>query len=98
MEGLVRATLDFLFGCHHSDLGRVFTIDGRTYRVCWSCGAEFDYSLKHMRTGHRLAERLTFRWLGIAREAGGFLRNAHSVVDDWTKTMCPGVNQGVKRC
>jgi hypothetical protein len=51
-----------------------------------------------MRTGHRLAERRTFRWLGIAREAEEFLRNAHSVVGDWTTRMCPGVNQGVKRC
>ncbi len=90
MEGLVRTTLDFLFGCHHSNLSRVFTIDGRTYRVCLSCGAEFDYSLKYMRTGHRLAERRTFRWLGTAREAGGFLRNAHSVVDHWTKRMVSG--------
>ena len=98
MEGLVRATLDCLFGCHHSNLSRVFTIDGRTYRVCLSCGAEFDYSLKGMRTGHRLAERRTFRWLGIAREAEEFLRNAHSVVGDWTTRMFPGVDQGVKRC
>ena len=31
MDRLV-ATPDFLFGCHHSQLSRVFTIDGRTYR------------------------------------------------------------------
>lgn len=40
--------LDFLFGCHHSDLSRVFTIRRRTYRVCCDCGAEFDYSLRRM--------------------------------------------------
>ena len=40
--------LDFLFGCHHSNLSRVFTIRKRTYRVCCECGAEFDYSLHRM--------------------------------------------------
>ena len=40
--------LDFLFGCHHSNLSRVFTIRRRTYRVCCDCGAEFVYSLQRM--------------------------------------------------
>jgi uncharacterized membrane protein len=40
--------LDFLFGCHHRQLSRVFTIDGRTYRVCCACGAKFFYSLTSM--------------------------------------------------
>jgi len=40
--------LEFLFGCHHSSLSRVFTINRRTYRVCFECGAEFDYSLEKM--------------------------------------------------
>ena len=40
--------LDFLFGCHHSNLSRVFTIGRRTYRVCCGCGAQFDYSLETM--------------------------------------------------
>ena len=39
MEGLLK-TLDCLFGCHHGNLSRVFTLDGRTYRVCCSCGAK----------------------------------------------------------
>jgi hypothetical protein len=65
MEGLVR-TLDFLFGCHHSNLSRVFTLDGRTYRVCCSCGAKFDYSLENMCSGHRVRRRLRFGWLRIA--------------------------------
>jgi hypothetical protein len=30
--------LDFLFGCHHSNLSRVFTIRRQTYRVC--CAVE----------------------------------------------------------
>ena len=40
MDSVV-AALDFLFGCHHHNLSRVFTIHGRTYRVCCGCGAEF---------------------------------------------------------
>jgi hypothetical protein len=41
--------LDFIFGCHHWHLSRVFTIDRRTYRVCCDCGAKFNYSLESMR-------------------------------------------------
>ena len=40
-------TLDFpvcLWGCHHSRLSRVFTIERRTYQVCFECGQKFDYS------------------------------------------------------
>jgi hypothetical protein len=50
------ATLDFLLGCHHFHLSRVFTIDGRTYRVCCDCGAKFKYSLERMRTEQRFGE------------------------------------------
>jgi hypothetical protein len=39
---------DFAFGCHHRNLSRVFTIEGRTYRVCCSCGVNFKYSLEKM--------------------------------------------------
>ena len=53
MNGVV-ATVDFLFGCHHRNLSRVFTIDGRTYRVCCDCGAEFKYSLRNMSIEQRL--------------------------------------------
>ena len=44
----VVAALDFLFGCHHRNLSRVFTIGGRTYQVCCDCGTEFKYSLTSM--------------------------------------------------
>lgn len=44
----IQAALDFLFGCHHGQLSRVFTIAGRSYRVCCDCGAEFRYSLDTM--------------------------------------------------
>ena len=44
----VMTVLDFIFGCHHRHLSRVFTIDRRTYRVCCDCGAKFTYSLDCM--------------------------------------------------
>jgi hypothetical protein len=47
------AALEFLFGCHHSNLSRVFTIGGRSYRVCCDCGAQFGYSLETMSVGER---------------------------------------------
>ncbi len=31
----------FVFGCHHGHLSRVFTIKKRTYKVCLDCGEEF---------------------------------------------------------
>ena len=45
--------LERAFGCHHTGLSRVFTIKGRTYKVCLECGATFDYSLKEMSIVHR---------------------------------------------
>ena len=33
---------DLLFGCHHSNLSRVFTIRRQTYRVCCDCGTAFN--------------------------------------------------------
>jgi len=64
MENLVK-TLNFLFGCHHSNLSRVFTLHGRTYQVCCSCGAEFDYSLERLCTEHRVLRRRMFRRQGL---------------------------------
>lgn len=32
----------FIFGCRHRHLSRVFTIKRRTYKVCFDCGREFD--------------------------------------------------------
>jgi hypothetical protein len=40
--------LEFALGCHHAHLSRVFTLRGRTYKVCCDCGATFDYSLRTM--------------------------------------------------
>jgi hypothetical protein len=42
------SVLDFAFGCHHTKLSRVFTLEGRSYKVCCDCGAKFDYSLRTM--------------------------------------------------
>lgn len=38
----------FAFECHHGELSRVFTIQKRTYRVCFQCGQEVDYSWELM--------------------------------------------------
>jgi hypothetical protein len=46
--------LDFLFGCHHGNVSRVFTLDGETYKVCCDCGAKFAYSLETMSIVRRL--------------------------------------------
>ena len=46
--------LDFIFGCHHAHLSRVFTLDGETYKVCCDCGARFAYSLESMTIERRL--------------------------------------------
>lgn len=66
--------LEFAFGCHHTKLSRVFTIDGHSYKVCCECGATFDYSLRTMSiTHHRrlLAAlkrlRAQRRWRKISR-------------------------------
>jgi hypothetical protein len=40
--------LELAFGCRHRKLSRVFTIDGRSYKVCCDCGARFRYSLETM--------------------------------------------------
>jgi len=37
----------FIFGCRHRHLSRVFTIKRRTYRVCFDCGREFDLPDAH---------------------------------------------------
>jgi hypothetical protein len=48
------AALDFLFGCSHQNLSRVFTLGGQTYRVCCDCGARFEYSWMNMSVKRRL--------------------------------------------
>lgn len=51
----MRVLLDvfqYVFGCRHRHLSRVFTIKRRTYTVCFDCGREFNLpdaqaALKH---------------------------------------------------
>jgi hypothetical protein len=45
---LSRKVLQLAFGCHHSELSRVFTIDRRTYRVCFQCAKQIEYSWETM--------------------------------------------------
>jgi hypothetical protein len=54
MKSVLRA-FDFVFGCHHRELSRVFTIDRRTYRVCCNCATTFNYSLDRMSMDWRRA-------------------------------------------
>jgi len=68
----IAAALDFLFGCHHSNLSRVFTIGGRSYRVCCDCGANFKYSLDTMSIQQR-----DFSRSAPAPCHGFHLKNAH---------------------
>jgi hypothetical protein len=58
--GPIAKALDYAFGCHHEHLSRVFTIEGRSYKVCCDCGKDFDYSLRTMSIVRRrtLAPRL----------------------------------------
>jgi uncharacterized membrane protein len=55
VTGPLANALEFAFGCHHRKLSRVFTIAGRSYKVCCDCGATFDYSLQTMSIIHRSA-------------------------------------------
>jgi uncharacterized membrane protein len=48
------SVLDFMFGCHHGRLSRVFTLGGESYRVCCDCGARYRYSLTTMSIERRL--------------------------------------------
>ncbi len=44
----LRWIFEFVFECRHRNLGRVFTINNRTYQVCFECGQEVEYSWKLM--------------------------------------------------
>jgi hypothetical protein len=46
--------LEYLFGCRHRLLSRVFTLQGESYRVCCDCGAKYAYSLATMSIERRL--------------------------------------------
>ena len=40
----VRWVFQFVFGCRHGQMSRVFTIKRRSYRVCFECAREFECS------------------------------------------------------
>jgi len=44
---LLLGVFQFIFGCRHPHLSRVFTIKNRTYKVCFDCGREFDLPSAH---------------------------------------------------
>jgi len=47
---LLLGIFQFVFGCRHRHLSRVFTIKRRTYKVCFDCGREFDLPDAHAPT------------------------------------------------
>ena len=57
------AVLDFALGCHLRHMSRVFTLEGRTYKVCCDCGKNFDYSLQKMAIVRRRMVRAGLRRL-----------------------------------
>jgi len=44
--------MQWLFECHHRQRSRVFTINERTYQVCFDCGSAIDYSWERMASLH----------------------------------------------
>ncbi len=49
MVNLLSKIYAWFFGCQHAALSRVFTLERRSYKVCYDCGREFDYSLAQMK-------------------------------------------------
>ena len=68
--------LEIAFGCHHTKLSRVFTIEGHSYKVCCDCGASFRYSLETMSIVHRRRLFPALRRLRARRRHGKLLRQA----------------------
>jgi hypothetical protein len=58
-----------LFGCHHRQLSRVFTLRRRTYKVCLECGREFEYSWESMRSRRPIVAGNAYAPLTAARQA-----------------------------
>jgi hypothetical protein len=48
MRAFFEIMFDWVFGCHHRHLSRVFTIDCQTYQVCFACGVKLRYSWRTM--------------------------------------------------
>jgi hypothetical protein len=67
----LRKIAQFAFECHHAELSRVFTIQKRTYQVCFKCGKEVDYSWDLMRPQEPIvtAQRLELLKSGVRAQA-----------------------------
>jgi len=48
MRAFLSTIFEWILGCHHRQLSRVFTIDHKTYRVCFDCGRKLQYSWRAM--------------------------------------------------
>jgi hypothetical protein len=48
MTAFLPFIFEWIFGCHHRHLSRVFTIDRQTYKVCFACGTKLRYSWRTM--------------------------------------------------
>jgi hypothetical protein len=69
MKQLLRI-FQLAFGsCHHSHLSRVFTLEKRTYQVCFECGQEFDYCWALMRRVQPSVANDAYAPLNTARHA-----------------------------
>ena len=44
LRAVLAAMMDFFFGCHHTHLTRLFTLEQETYKVCLDCGRHVYYS------------------------------------------------------
>ena len=80
MESVIR-TLDFLFGCHHGDLSRVFTLDGGLSRVLQLrrkvrllAGANAHWAPRTPASDAQMAAD----WV----KQGGLFMSTHSVLDE----------------
>lgn len=72
--------LEFAFGCHHTKLSRVFTINGHSYKVCCDCGATFNYSLENMSMRRRRKLLAALRGLHAGHRIKKTLRRLHRKV------------------
>jgi hypothetical protein len=77
----VSLIFESLFGCHHSRLSRVFTIKKRTYRVCFECGREIDYSWELMHSQRSVVAARPYAPLDIATQ----------VEASASRSCCPGI-------
>jgi hypothetical protein len=49
LRAIFRFFYEIFFGCSHSRLTRIFTLQDETYRVCLDCGVHIAYSPVTMR-------------------------------------------------